>query len=114
MYHHGLEEIDDEADNVTEILDFYGEIMVIDDDNVVVDCLIDTGEKKFQLRRFDRLPFENVMDLNEGRYVSIKVITRPGSKIFRFSGMPASDHLKALFSKDDYFGGIDESIFNEQ
>ena len=86
-----------------------GEIIEIDEDSVIVDCLVDKDNKKFQLRRFDRRPLENIVDLTEGKYLTITITTKPGSTIFEYSN--AVGELKQVFSKDVYMQGIDESIF---
>ena len=102
-------EIDFEVTSITDVVVFDGEIIEIDDDSVIVDCLIDKEHKKFQLRRFDRRPLESIVNLAEGNYLTITITTKPGSTTFEFSN--AVGELKQAFSKDGYMHGIDESIF---
>jgi hypothetical protein len=104
-----LAEIDSEITSVTDVIMFDGEIVDIEEDSIIVDCLMDKQEKKFQLRRFDRRPIEGVTDLSKGKYLTITVTTKPGSTLFEFS--KAVGDLSGLFSKAGYMDGIDERLF---
>ncbi|GAB3879683.1 hypothetical protein GCM10028824_43540 [Hymenobacter segetis] len=92
---------------------FYGQIIEVKKQSVLVDCLVNEEEKKFQRRRFDLEPLEGAVTLEEGGYMFIRVITKPGSKVFEFSNTK-SDKLATLFSKEGYFDDVDESIFKEE
>ena len=104
-----LKEINVEVATIVDVLSFYGQILDVGEDSILVDCLIDRDSKKFQRRRFDRLPFDNAVDLTVGSFMFIRVLTKPGSKIFEFSSTKAD--ISALFSKKGAFDGIDKSIF---
>ena len=104
--------INEVKDKVSEswIQEFFGEILDIQDDCVIIDCLIDEKNKIFQKRRFEILPFKNFLSLENERYITIKVTTKAGSVSYEFLNNPVD--LKGIFSKDDLFDGIDENSFN--
>ncbi len=104
-----LAEIDAEITRITDVIMFDGEIIDIEEDSVIIDCLMDKEGKKFQLRRFDRRPLEGVVDLDRGKYITITVTTKPGSTTFEFS--KAAGDPSALFSKAGYMHDIDERLF---
>lgn len=100
-------EINDEFSNVMEIEEIEGEILDIEEDCVIVDCVLDKEKGIIQKRKFDKLPFTNIQNLKAGNYVTIRIITKPGSKIYEFYNN--SKDLKDTFNKDLFFDGIDEN-----
>lgn len=106
-----FEELDHEFSNVTvNIEEIDGQILDIQEDCVIIDCLLDKEKEIIQKRRFDILPFANIKNLKEGNFITIKIITKPGSKLYEFYSNN-SKHLSKLFSKDHFFDGIDENSF---
>lgn len=106
-----LNQINQETEEFIKTEELRGEIMVIDEDSVIIDCFINANEheKIIQLRRFDREPFEKAVDLRVGGYIAITITTKPGSKIFEFSGI--DEDLSYLFSKDDLFNDEDLNTY---
>jgi hypothetical protein len=91
------------------IEEFIGEILDIQDDCVIIDCLIDEENEIFQKRRFEIEPFKNFINLKKEIYITIKVITKAGSISYEFLNNPYDE--KEKFSKDGLFDGIDENSF---
>lgn len=79
--------------------EFYGKILEIEESNVLVNCLISEEPSCFEIRRFSIDPFKDYIDLEEGRFVHIKIITKPGSIAIDFSN-ELSD-LSSKFIKVD-------------
>lgn len=92
---------------------FYGQIIDVKAHSVLVDCLVDEEQRKFQRRRFDRQPLEGAVNLEEGGYIFIRIINKSGSKTFEFSNTK-SEKLATLFSKDGLLDDIDENIFKNE
>ncbi|GEM_PF-1805783 len=104
-----LDELNNEFDNIKEVHDFFGEIIEIEQDFVLINCLFDQENKVFQIRRFDKTPFEGYINLIVGNFVSIRSITKPGSRLFEFNN--ASTELSQYFKKPNYFEGLEDSKF---
>ncbi|RAK62417.1 hypothetical protein [Hymenobacter edaphi] len=92
---------------------FYGQIIEIRKQSVLIDCLVDENEKKFQRRRFDLEPLDGAVTLEEGGFIFIRIITKPGSKTFEFSNTK-SEKLATLFTKEGLFDESDENIFKSE
>ena len=92
-----------------DILIIKGEIIDVEDEQVVIDCYLggEGKDKVFQTRRFDLDPFIDVVDLKLGNFVRIKITTTRGKRVFEFSNEKSD--LKELFDK---FSLIDEDMFN--
>lgn len=105
-----FEELNSEFSDITATVEeIDGQILDLQDDCVIIDCLLDHDSKTFQKRRFEILPFKNIKNLNTGNFITIRIITKPGSKLYEFYNN--SKNLKNLFSKEDLFDGIDENSF---
>ncbi len=99
-----LNEIDDEFERIQQIDEVYAEIISVEDDQVIIECLIDENEKIFQTRYLSLLPFSN-WELQEGKYLLIRTITKLGSITFEFHSI--SQNLQNSFTKDTLFNNID-------
>lgn len=84
----------------SEVTEFIGEIINVDDEEVVVNCLIDAEKQIYQIRRFDKLPLKNIR-LENGSYLTIKITTKPGERLFEFINNNG-DHNK-LFEQKNLF-----------
>lgn len=104
-----LKELNDEFDQVVKINQFYGEIIEISDDSLLINCLLDEVKGIFQIRRFDHAPFTNYIELNVGGIISIRSTTKPGSRVFEFFNEP--EDKSSLFKKPNYFEGLDNFRF---
>jgi hypothetical protein len=103
-------EINDEFSNVMQIEEIEGQILDIEEDCVIIDCLLDNESRTFQKRRFEILPFKNIKNLSPGSFITIRIITKPGSKLYEFYNNNSKE-LENIFSKDHFFDGIDENSF---
>lgn len=104
-----LDEINEEFNRVIQFNEFYGEIIEVDDKSVLLNCLLDEEKGVYQIRKFDRIPFSDYIDLTVGNIILIRSTTKPGSRIFEFFN--ESDDKKELFEKPNYFEGLDSTKF---
>ncbi len=104
-----FEELNREFETIKDVFEFPGEIIEIEEDFVLINCLLDKEKRVFQIRRFDKGPFENYIDLKVGNYILLKSITKPGSRLFEFSNEPSD--LSNYFAKEDYFKELKETPF---
>ncbi|NGP88985.1 hypothetical protein [Fodinibius halophilus] len=61
---------------------FDARVIEINDPNVVLDCLIDRENKRFETRIFRLELFNNFEKLREGQYILIRQFTKPGKVSF--------------------------------
>ena len=88
---------------------FYGEIIDIQKDHILLNCLLDEAHSNFQIRRFEITPFINSIDLEVGKFISVKVTTKPGSRIFEFYN--ETRDLSEKFVKHNPFKGLEGTAF---
>jgi hypothetical protein len=91
-----------------EVMDFYGNVLEIEEEEVLINCLINEDPKVFEVRRFDLQPFRNYMQLYPGQFLRIKITTKPGSRVIEF--LEENNDLSQKFIKPDSeedFGSID-------
>ena len=104
-----LAELNEEFNRVIQINEFYGEIIEVDETSVLLNCLINEDKGVYQIRKFDRIPFSDYIDLTIGNIILIRSTTKPGSRIFEFFN--ESEDKKELFEKPNYFDGLDSTKF---
>ena len=104
-----LDELNNDFDKIRDVHNFYGEIIEVEQDFVLINCLLDEEKKIFQIRRFDKAPFEGYINIEVGNFISIRSTTKPGSRLFEFSN--ESTDLSKYFKKPDYFEGLEGSKF---
>ncbi|MEO6547717.1 MAG: hypothetical protein ABIN94_06940 [Ferruginibacter sp.] len=104
-----LDELNAEFDKIIEVHDFYGEIIEVEQDFILINCLLDKEKKIFQIRRFDKTPFDNYINNEVGNYISIRSVTKPGSRLFEFNN--ETSDLSNYFKKPNYFEGLEDSKF---
>jgi hypothetical protein len=88
----------------------WGEIMEITDNKVIVKCLVDEGNRIFQIRKFDITPFRGTVNLEISQYIQIKIYTRSGERKFTYRNAN-NDKLYSIFEPIDYFEGLENSSF---
>lgn len=94
------------------VREFLGQIIAREEDGVLINCIVLEEPGTFEVRRFDLEPFREDTKLDKGSIVKIKVITKPGSRIYEF--LPENDDKAALFIKSDDFEDFDDlSFLNE-
>jgi len=82
-----------------DVKEFYGKILEVEDDSVLINCLLNENPKIFEVRRFDLLPFTDYIQLIPGKFVHIKITTKPGSKTIEFT--EENSDLAEMFIKPD-------------
>lgn len=104
-----LEELNKEFDEIRTVESFYGEIIEIEEEYVLINCLLDKDKLLFQVRRFDKEPFDGYIDLKVGNYLSVTCITKPGSRYFEFNN--ELQDLGKYFKTENPFIGLGDSPF---
>lgn len=105
-----LEELNIDVQKEPQKIDeFYGEVISIEDDHVLINCLLDKEKPVFQIRRFDLPLFENYIKLQKGLFILIRITTEKGLRTFEFIRQVAD--LSDLFEKEDYFKGVEDTPF---
>ncbi|RZK22911.1 MAG: hypothetical protein EOO43_09080 [Flavobacterium sp.] len=104
-----LTELNNEFDKVIAVDHYYGEIIEVEQECVLINCLLDQEKGIYQIRRFDKVPFENYIELKAGNFISIRCVTKPGSRTFEFFN--ETEDQSSLFKKPNYFSGLENSRF---
>lgn len=104
-----LEELDNEFNTIKEEINFYGEIIDVEENQVIVNCLLNQKPQTFQTRRFNKSLLENYIDLIPGKYLLIKTISKPGSRVFEFINV--AEDLRELFKINNSFKGLENTSF---
>jgi hypothetical protein len=84
-------------ETITE--DFLGKILEVEDDTVLINCLLSEEPKVFEVRRFDLQPFKDFVTLTPGTFLNIKITTKPGERSIDF--YPILDDMDEKFKKPD-------------
>lgn len=87
-----------------------GKILELTDDKVVLKCLVDKENKIFQIRSFDKLPFEGAVTLAINQFVEIKILTRSGERRFLYKNT-FGKNLNTYFTPPNIFEGLENSTF---
>lgn len=111
-----LRELNEEFEQIKEVHEYYGRVIEVEDGNVLINCaiLVKGQEPQYQVRRFDKAPFENYIDLHPGSFIIIRAITKPGSRLFEFS-LGSKDLERYFPNKEEYFRTINPStLFDKE
>lgn len=79
--------------------DFVGEIIDVNAEQIVINCLLKENPSFFEIRKFDRELFGDLYDLSIGKFLNIRVTTRPGERNITF--VPEEKDLSDKFKKPD-------------
>lgn len=104
-----LLDIESDFNKVIQKDEFFGEIIEIEEESVLINCMLDQENGIFQVRRFDLTPFKGYIGLIVGEILLITIVTKPGSRIIEFFN--ESIDKKKLFDKPNYFDGLDNTKF---
>lgn len=91
----------------TDIL--FGQIMDIEEDGYLINCLLNLKNPTFQVRKFDNELFENLHDLQAGNFVKISISTEPG--IRKIEVFKEVNDLSEKFLTIDYFEELKDTAF---
>ena len=89
--------------------EFLGKIIAIEKHSVLINCIINQEASIFEVRRFDKKPFEGYLEPEVGVFLKIKITNRPGSKIYDF--FKETDDVADLFKKSDDFSDFEDISF---
>lgn len=119
--------IDDTRYNVKQLLDnipeayfpirksletIKGQIIDVDNDNVLINCRMSEKKSIFQVRRFDREPLEGVVPIEKNVFVQIDIETENGKRTIEFSQI--EDDIRDMFVKDELFDEFRNSPFDSR
>lgn len=92
--------------------EYTGQIVEVDENHVLINCLLHQNPLTFEVRRFDKIPFTGYLDPTVGKFIRIRVTTKPGAKTFEFS--EETEDKADLFLKNDDLESLgDTSFLNE-
>jgi len=91
--------------------EYSGQIILVEPQSVLINCKIFDEPPTFEVRRFDKKPFQGYIIPEKGMFLKITVTNKPGSKIFEFALDPTD--LSEAFKKPDDFEGLDLSFLDE-
>lgn len=79
-----ITEIKDFQETSAIIEEFIAEIIEVEEDYVVLNCLVDKDTQFYQIRRFDKTPLRNFKNLSTGSFLIVRITTEPGERRFEF------------------------------
>lgn len=88
------------------VMEFHGQVIELEDDHVLIKCLMDEVNPTFQVRRFDAAPLSHIA-LSKGTFLKIKITTLAGSRKWEF--IQDNRDLKQMFEQEDHFSKIRNS-----
>ncbi len=88
---------------------FFGEVVEIEEESILVNCLISQEPTVFQVRRFDKDLLANVEHIEVGKYLIINTYTKPGARLIDIFELKKD--LKKEFEVQDLFKGLEGSAF---
>lgn len=89
--------------------EYYGQIIEIEDNYILINCLLVQNPPTFEVRRFDKAPFSGYLQPEVGKFIQIRVTSKPGVKTFEFS--EELQDRSDLFLKNDDFEGLGDTSF---
>ncbi|HYG40491.1 MAG TPA: hypothetical protein VD908_17805 [Cytophagales bacterium] len=89
--------------------DFFGEIVSVEDDGVLINCKISSSDPVFQTRKFDRELVSNLSELKTGVFVKISIYSKPGARLIDV--VEEKQDRSDLFQVQDYFEGLENTAF---
>jgi hypothetical protein len=89
--------------------DFYGEIIEVGDDGVLINCKINIEPAVFQVRKFDLDLVSNIANLVNGTFV--KIITYTGSGARLIGVFEERQDRSEIFVIEDFFKGLQGGAF---
>jgi hypothetical protein len=99
------------ADPFSRVEVVKAQIVEITKEKVSLRCLIDSDEKRYQIRNFDREPFEGVVPMEVGTFVEISIYTKPGERKFIYKHIDG-ESIEKLFEPENLFEEfIDSPMF---
>jgi hypothetical protein len=86
----------------TASYDYFGQILEIDEEEVLINCILDEDKKIFEVRRFDLHLFDNFIEPKPLQFIKIRVTSKPGSSTLDF--LEENADLTEKFVKPDPAG----------
>jgi hypothetical protein len=102
-------DINIEFKKTEEVQEFLGRIIAVEEENVLINCILLDDPEVYEVRRFDLLPLQGHIDLVKGTVMRIKVTTKPGSRTYEF--IQENPEKAKLFIKPDDFEDLDDLSF---
>jgi len=87
----------------------YGQILEIEEDGILINCLLDLKKSTFQVRKFDHELFNGIKDLEIGSFIRISISTELGTR--QIEVFKEVKDLSQKFLAIDYFEGLKDTAF---
>ncbi len=84
---------------ILNVQEYPAKILEVEENAVLINCLVNESPKVFEVRRFDLEPFKDYLNLEPGNFLKLKITTKPGSRTIDFEN--ASTDLSEMFIKPD-------------
>ncbi len=89
------------------------QVLDIEEQKVILQCLVNPDRHEFQVRSFDRELFEGMNGFEIGKFVEIEIQSQPGKRSYSFRLVDGAN-LMPLFDLDSMFESlIDSPIFQK-
>lgn len=89
--------------------EYFGQVIAVEKNAVLVNCLIHEDPPTFEVRRFDTKPFQVELAPKKDMFLKIRITNRPGNKSFDF--IPEHGDLTQKFKKPDDFQDLGDLSF---
>lgn len=89
--------------------DFFGEIIEVKKDGVLINCKVSPDSPVFQVRKFDTELVSNLSKIEKGVFVKIIMYSKPGGRLIDIA--EERQDRSQLFEIEDYFKGLEGSPF---
>ncbi|MCL1666622.1 hypothetical protein M2T82_00960 [Elizabethkingia ursingii] len=87
----------------------YGQVLEIEEDGFLVNCLLNMKKPTFQVRKFDNELFKGIKGVEIGNFIRILVSTELGARKIEIFSEP--NDLSQKFKVVDYFEGLKDTAF---
>lgn len=80
------------------------QILEVQEDHVLLNCLLDPEARQFQIRRFDLEPIEDAVTLKKNQLIIVEIKTYVGKRVFSFKDNKDAK-WEPYFERKKYFDG---------
>ncbi|WP_300491849.1 hypothetical protein [Flavobacterium sp.] len=101
--------IESASDNKKTTDVIFGQILEIEDDGYLINCLLNLEKTTFQVRKFDQELFSGLEDLKVGNFIRISMSTELGTR--QINVFKEDSDLSQKFLTIDYFEDLKDTAF---
>jgi hypothetical protein len=92
-----------------EEIHFFGELIEVEENHVLINCLVNEPEPVFQVRRFDTSLLKDHVGLENGTFLQISIKTEKGKRTIEVH--PVYEDISDKFKQKDYFSNLKDLSF---